>query len=289
MQDQAATRTTRTKAKEIATKQPPRQTAKKIMKRAKSVDLGSLTAQKKTKQRQNESLTQKRKSFPEVPKATQAKKTLIVEDIDMNVEEDKYEEPLEPVEEERKMIITVDKSKLIPEDVEDKQNHVKINTIKNDMQLAIYKPEKNSAQNQLKPPTLQNVVATANLNCKKLDLRKIAQWCRNAEYNPSRFSAVIMRIRNPKTTALIFSTGKIVITGAKSENDIMMAARIFEKTVQKVIEGDVAERMGDLDKGMADNALVQRVNLSDLKIQNIVASTDVGFSIKLEELKEEQK
>ena len=96
-----------------------------------------------------------------------------------------------------------------------------------------------------------------------------------------------MRIRNPKTTALIFSTGKIVITGAKSENDIMMAARIFEKTVQKVIEGDVAERMGELDKGMVDNALVQRVNLSDLKIQNIVASTDVGFSIKLEELKEE--
>ena len=96
-----------------------------------------------------------------------------------------------------------------------------------------------------------------------------------------------MRIRNPKTTALIFSTGKIVITGAKSENDIMMAARIFEKTVQKVIEGDVAERMGELDKGMADNALIQRVNLSDLKIQNIVASTDVGFSIKLEELKEE--
>ena len=67
----------------------------------------------------------------------------------------------------------------------------------------------------------------------------------------------------------------------------MMAARIFEKTVQKVIEGDVAERMGDLDKGMADNALIQQVNLSDLKIQNIVASTDVGFSIKLEELKEE--
>ena len=75
-----------------------------------------------------------------------------------------------------------------------------------------------------------------------------------------------MRIRNPKTTALIFSTGKIVITGAKSENDIMMAARIFEKTVQKVIEGDVAERIGELDKGMVDNALVQRVNLSDLKI-----------------------
>ena len=63
----------------------------------------------------------------------------------MNVEEDKYEEPLEPVEEERKMIITVDKSKLIPEDAEDKQYNAKIDTIKNDMQLAIYKPDKSSA------------------------------------------------------------------------------------------------------------------------------------------------
>ena len=115
------------------------------MKRAKSVDLGSMTAQKKSKQRQNQSLVQKRKSFPEVSKATQAKKTLIVEDIDMKDEEEKFEEPPEPVEEESKMIITVDKSKLIPEDVEDKQRNAKIDTIKNDMQLAIYKPDKNSA------------------------------------------------------------------------------------------------------------------------------------------------
>ena len=60
-------------------------------------------------------------------------------------EEDKYEEPLEPIEEERKMIITVDKKKLIPEDVEDKQSNAKIDTVKNDMQLAVYKPDKNSA------------------------------------------------------------------------------------------------------------------------------------------------
>ena len=136
-------------------------------------------------------------------------------------------------------------------------------------------------------------MATANLNCKKLDLRKIAQWCRNAEYNPSRFSAVIMRIRNPKTTALIFSTGKIVITGAKSENDIIMAARIFEKTVQKVIEGDAAEKIMESqsspDKSALDAPLVPSIRLSDLKIQNIVASTDVGFSIKLETLQKEQK
>ena len=48
-------------------------------------------------------------------------------------------------EEERKMIITVDKKKLIPEDVEDKLSNAKIDTVKNDMQLAVYKPDKNSA------------------------------------------------------------------------------------------------------------------------------------------------
>jgi len=43
-----------------------------------------------------------------------------------------------------------------------------------------------------------------------------------------------MRIREPRTTALIFATGKIVITGAKSEQDAFQAAKIFEKTVYKV-------------------------------------------------------
>ena len=98
---------------------------------------------------------------------------------------------------------------------------------------------------------------------------------------------MIMRIRDPKTTGLIFSTGKIVITGAKSEQAAMQAARIFEKSVQKVLDGEANEKKQD---GSQETALVPRVYLGDsFKIQNIVASTDVGFSIKLESLKEEQK
>ncbi|XP_061730117.1 TATA-box-binding protein isoform X2 [Cydia pomonella] len=73
-------------------------------------------------------------------------------------------------------------------------------------------------------PQLQNIVSTVNLNC-KLDLKKIALHARNAEYNPKRFAAVIMRIREPRTTALIFSSGKMVCTGAKSEEDSRLAAR----------------------------------------------------------------
>ncbi|CAG7830476.1 unnamed protein product [Allacma fusca] len=73
-------------------------------------------------------------------------------------------------------------------------------------------------------PQLQNIVSTVNLGC-KLDLKKIALHARNAEYNPKRFAAVIMRIREPRTTALIFSSGKMVCTGAKSEEDSRLAAR----------------------------------------------------------------
>ena len=54
---------------------------------------------------------------------------------------------------------------------------------------------------------------------------------RNAEYNPKRFAAVIMRIREPRTTALIFSSGKMVCTGAKSEEDSRYLQKFWQKFV----------------------------------------------------------
>lgn len=67
-----------------------------------------------------------------------------------------------------------------------------------------------------------------------MDLKKIALHARNAEYNPKRFAAVIMRIRDPRTTALIFSSGKMVCTGAKSEDASRLAARKYARIVQKL-------------------------------------------------------
>lgn len=111
-------------------------------------------------------------------------------------------------------------------------------------------------------PTLQNIVSTVNLGC-KLDLKNIALHARNAEYNPKRFAAVIMRIREPKTTALIFASGKMVCTGAKSEEASRLAARKYARIIQKL--------------GFAAKFL-------DFKIQNIVGSCDVRFPIRLEGL-----
>ena len=112
-------------------------------------------------------------------------------------------------------------------------------------------------------PLIQNVVATTNLGV-QLDLKRIALRARNAEYNPKRFAAVIMRIRDPKTTALIFSSGKIVVTGAKSERESQRASRKYAKIVYKL----------GYDKA----------RFTEFTVQNIVASCDVYFPVRLEGL-----
>ena len=145
--------------------------------------------------------------------------------------------------------------------------------------ISVYKPQqsnlglnnKNSSiqnqQNNLiisqdSQPKLQNIVSTANLGC-PLKLRQIALQARNAEYNPKRFAAVIMRIKEPKTTALIFSSGKMVCTGAKSEEDSKKASRKYAKIIR---------------------SLGFPVEFKEFKVQNIVGSCDVKFQISLSKL-----
>lgn len=114
----------------------------------------------------------------------------------------------------------------------------------------------------LEQPKTQNVVATINVSC-RLDLKKIVARSRNSEYEPKRCPQLIMRIREPKSTALIFKSGKIIITGAKSEDNSKIAARKYARILQK---------------------LDFPVQFKDFKICNIVGSCDVGFPIRLEGL-----
>lgn len=72
-----------------------------------------------------------------------------------------------------------------------------------------------------------------------------------------------MRIRDPKTTALIFASGKMVVTGAKSEDDSRLASRKYARIIQK---------------------LGFDAKFAEFKIQNIVGSCDVKFPIRLEGL-----
>jgi len=110
---------------------------------------------------------------------------------------------------------------------------------------------------------IQNMSATCNLGV-KLNLKEIALRCRNTEFNPRRFAAVIMRLREPRATALIFASGKMVITGAKSAHNAMLAAKKFSYIVERV--------------GFKPQDLI------DFQVQNIVGTVDVGFPIRLEGL-----
>ncbi len=77
---------------------------------------------------------------------------------------------------------------------------------------------------------IENVVATASLD-QKLDLMAIMKVFVNVEYNPKRFPGLVFRLKRPKTTTLIFSTGKMVCTGAKSEK---MARSAVKKVVREL-------------------------------------------------------
>uniref|UniRef100_T1JFL9 TATA-box-binding protein n=1 Tax=Strigamia maritima TaxID=126957 RepID=T1JFL9_STRMM len=111
-------------------------------------------------------------------------------------------------------------------------------------------------------PQIVSVVSTANLGC-KLDLKKIVRHAKDAQYDPKKFAAVIMRIREPRTTAQIFKSGKMSVLGAKSEEDSKIAARRYARIIQK---------------------LGFEVKFSNFKIQSIVGVCDVKFHIRLEGL-----
>lgn len=76
-------------------------------------------------------------------------------------------------------------------------------------------------------------MSSVNLGC-DLNLRNINFRTRNSEYNPSRFHGIVMRIRDPRCTALVFRSGKLICTGARNEADANLGSRKFARIIQKL-------------------------------------------------------
>lgn len=110
---------------------------------------------------------------------------------------------------------------------------------------------------------MQNVVATFNLGVDHLDLALLACSTDFVEYNPKKFAAATARIRFPRTTALIFASGNMVCTGAKDE----LRARLAGWKYVSIL------RSSGFD-----------VHFNNFRIQNLVASLEMGHLLKLEEL-----
>ena len=80
---------------------------------------------------------------------------------------------------------------------------------------------------------IQNVVATANLNA-ELNLDAIAVGLENTEYEPEQFPGLVYRMKDPKVVLLLFGSGKIVCTGAKSIEDAERAADNVSKKLREL-------------------------------------------------------
>lgn len=108
---------------------------------------------------------------------------------------------------------------------------------------------------------IENVVASATLN-QKVDLNAVVKGYPGVEYRPEQFPGLVFRLKRPKTATLIFNSGKMVCTGAKSEKEARRA-------VMKVI------------KELKKSGIII-ISKPELRIQNIVASASLGGMIDLE-------
>ncbi len=108
---------------------------------------------------------------------------------------------------------------------------------------------------------IENVVASAILN-QTIDLNSVVKAFPTVEYRPEQFPGLVFRLKKPKTATLIFNSGKMVCTGAKSESQAKKAVR---KVVQE-LKGN-----GILITGKVE-----------IQVQNIVASASLGGRIDLE-------
>ena len=80
--------------------------------------------------------------------------------------------------------------------------------------------------------TVENVVASASLN-HPVDLDTITRLFPTAEYRSEQFPGLIHRMATPKVVILLFASGKLVVTGAKKEEDTYQAVDILHKNLEK--------------------------------------------------------
>jgi transcription initiation factor TFIID TATA-box-binding protein len=108
--------------------------------------------------------------------------------------------------------------------------------------------------------SLENIVASTGIG-QEIDLKSLALSLEGADYDPEKFPGLVYRTKDPKTASLIFRSGKIVCTGAKSIEDV-------DKGLKKVFK-----KLEGVGFKIEPNPVIT--------VQNIVASADLGSVLNL--------
>jgi transcription initiation factor TFIID TATA-box-binding protein len=110
---------------------------------------------------------------------------------------------------------------------------------------------------------IENIVATASLGI-RIPLEEMLEHLEGSDYEPEQFPGLVYRVKNPKAAVLIFSTGKIVCTGARTIEDV-------EKVVKSVIKVIKSSKKGNPQK-------------YKVQVENIVASAQIPARLDLDKI-----
>jgi len=110
---------------------------------------------------------------------------------------------------------------------------------------------------------IENIVACTALGI-KIPLEVLVDHLEGTEYEPEQFPGLVYRIKDPKAATLIFSSGKIVCTGARSIEDV-------KKVIKKVVKVLKEKKIGDPGK-------------YKITIENIVASSKLDNNLNLDQI-----
>ena len=108
---------------------------------------------------------------------------------------------------------------------------------------------------------IENVVASTKL-AEEFDLHKIEAELEGAEYNKEKFPGLVYRVKAPKAAFLIFTSGKVVCTGAKNVEDVRTVITNMAQTLKSIGFENI-----DLEP--------------EIHVQNIVASADLKTDLNL--------
>ncbi|MDD1710375.1 MAG: TATA-box-binding protein [Methanoregulaceae archaeon] len=107
---------------------------------------------------------------------------------------------------------------------------------------------------------IENIVASGAI-ADSINLAEIAQKVENCELNTKRFPGAVFRIEDPKSASLIFSSGKVVLTGIRDKSALERGLAIIIHSLKE--------------------AGVNTYDSPRVAITNIVCSYDIGKYINL--------
>src|SRR4030066_2106036 len=113
---------------------------------------------------------------------------------------------------------------------------------------------------------VQNIVATTSLG-KPVSLTQLAKTQSNTEYNPERFPGVVLRIKEPKSAVLVFSSGNLVCTGTKSTTQVRQVIDAVIKQLKKINVRITAKPKIAVQNIVASGTINLKLNLNFLALE----------------------